>query len=493
MPVQPWGFFRPDAAETNAGVSANILNAIIRKDELGVSYGPDHGISVPASAVAISAPPKGGISVVDRAGIYFAFIGTDTTIEQLTVTYTFNTVGTGYSLTSGDRWSAIGFGNFALFTNTTDGLQQYDVEAGGTFTAVPNTYSPRIIFLAFDCLFGGDCLDSNGIRDNRLLRNSAINDHTNFEDKGAGYQVMPDGEEIIGGAQLSNSIAVVFQRNAVRRLTRTIDGSIYTMDDFAIGVGATNPSCIVAINGVAYFIDTDGIKAVSAGSGVVNIGEGKVDEWFLGMVAAGGLASIEAAVDPAMQRVRWRYQAASNVSTTTFSDTLDYYINIGEFVPGNVATQAIITLATPGYDMDSMDSLYPSMDDPTMPDMDSRFWAGGEPGLLGIDENGKAGFFNGATLEATLETGTIMLDQSSLINSVDMVTDSPDALLSLSVRDRLSSPKVYTNESAITASGTSYTRGRGHCISAKARHPAATDWVFNRGIDNIKAKTGGSR
>lgn len=492
MTLTPTGYFRPDLATTNTTVSDNILNVIMRRDELGVSYGPALGISIPATATAIISAPKGGVSVVDRSGIYFAFIGTATTIEQLQSNYTFLSVGTGYSLTSGDHWSAIGYGNFALFTNTTDGMKQYDVEAGGSFTSVANSYSPRILFQAFDCVFAGDCLDDNGIRDNRLLRNSAINDHTNYEDGGAGYQVMPDGEEIIGGAELSNSLAVLIQRNAVRALNRTSDGTIYTMSTIAIGVGAVNPSCIASINGVAYFIDTDGVKAVSA-QGISNIGEGKVDEWLLGRIGPTGMSSIEAAIDPALQRVRWRYQAADNVSETTFTDVLDYYYNIGEFVPGDVATQTILTLASPGYDMDAMDALYPSMDDPTMPDMDSRFWAGGEPGLFGIDENGKPGFFNGATLQATLETATVMLPYSGLVNSLDLVTDAQNATVAISVRDALYASKTWSGEYGIQPSGTCFVRARGKVLSQRTTIPAGEDWTFMRGIDNIDVKRQGIR
>jgi hypothetical protein len=72
----------------------------------------------------------------------------------------------------------IGYGNFLLATNTTDGMQQYNVEAGGSASLVANSYSPRFLFTAFDCVFGGNCIDGTGDRDNRLLRNSAINDYT---------------------------------------------------------------------------------------------------------------------------------------------------------------------------------------------------------------------------------------------------------------------------------------------------------------------------
>jgi hypothetical protein len=76
--MSPFAQFRPDLAETNA-VSANVLNVVLRQDGQGVAYGPMPGIALTATATALPANPKGGVSLVNRNGDYFAFVGTSRT------------------------------------------------------------------------------------------------------------------------------------------------------------------------------------------------------------------------------------------------------------------------------------------------------------------------------------------------------------------------------------------------------------------------------
>lgn len=492
MTLAPFGQFAPDIAETNLSVTGNILNVMPISDEVGVAYAPCKSLSSPTGATAIVGTPRGGTSVVDRAGNFFAFVGTSSDIQRFNSAYTWTALGTGYALPSGEVWSALAFGNYALFTNRQDGLQQYDVEAGGAFAAVPNTFAPRFLFTAFDCVFYGDCLDKAGNRDNRLLRNSAFNDHTNLVDGGAGYQIMPDGEELVGGAELSSNFAVVFQKNAIRGLTRTSDGSVYSMYLMAIGVGAVNTQCIASINGVAYFVDTDGFKSVSP-SGIRNIGSERVNRTFLGNMGADGLSTIEAAVDPANQRIVWSYQGVSDPSGGPYTAKMAYYYDLDRFAPFDQSTQIILTLATPAYDMDSMSALYPSMDDPTMPDMDSRFWAGGEPRLFGVGATGMGGFFDGPALAARAETATITLNTSRLLNEISLVTDSALATVSIGARDALYASAGYSGQSSVTTTGKYKTRARGRFMSALAEIPAGDDWTFLRGVDDLSFQGSASR
>jgi hypothetical protein len=72
----PIGFYRPDLAETNPGVSLTVLNAILMADANGVAYRPHPSISPLSSADALPDPPRGAASVVTRSGAYQVYVGT---------------------------------------------------------------------------------------------------------------------------------------------------------------------------------------------------------------------------------------------------------------------------------------------------------------------------------------------------------------------------------------------------------------------------------
>lgn len=490
MAILPFGPLRPDIAETDPGVSRIMRNVVLRKDSTGLSIQPMPGLVALSTSAVIPDTIKGAQSGVTRAGVYQGFLGTTTNIYKVNNNFTVTSLGSGYNVPAGDAWSALQFGDVMLFSNTTDGMLAYNIESGGVFALVSNTFKPRSIALIFDCLFGFDCLDATGARDNRLMRNSDANDYTNFTTGIANYQPMPDGEALLGGSELSDGYAVVIQRNALRILTRVADKSLYVMNKMADGIGATNTQGIVGIRGASFFMSNEGPYMVTQ-EGANAIGTDKVSKTFLDKISGNGLLTIEGAYDPVRRRVAWRYQSAANGSATVFTDMLIYDIRLDEFIESDQSTAAIFQLATPGYTLEDLDQ-FGALD--SLPySLDDRAWFGGEPQFGGVTADGKIGFFNGANLEAVAETSTNSLSVSSLVNSARPVTDDASALLSLGVRDNLYTAPTYTTEAAIQPSGRAMTRGRGKNISFKVRHPAGGTWVYDRGVDDLDTKSGGPR
>ena len=220
----PSGFYRPDLAESNFGLWLKIRNAGLFRDEVGVAYGPHPGLEVLSSAVALPSAPRGAISVVTRDGIYQNYAGTADKLFKVASDGSWTEIGSGYAVPGGDSWSMAQFGDYVYFTNRTDGVLRYSIEAGGTVDAVSGAPKARVIFLLFNTLAALDC-DGN----NRLMKTSKINDPTVWSgDASCTYQEFPEGEELIGGGELGQTLAVVLQRNAVRVLARTTDRSIFT-------------------------------------------------------------------------------------------------------------------------------------------------------------------------------------------------------------------------------------------------------------------------
>lgn len=481
--MQPIGPYRPDMVASNAGVSANVRNVLMRKDETGVAYGPHPSLAIPASATALPAAPLGGAAVVLRSGAKKVFVGTAATVQEMANDFTWTQIATGYAVPSGDKWSMRQFGTYLVMTNTVDGLLAYNVETPAGLNAVSGAPAFKSLFVAFDCLFG--CVSDD---DTLLFRNSAPNDHTNWTTAGAGYQPLADGEALMGGGEISQGYAIVLQRKAVHLLQRTGDRKIFNRVKLEDGTGSVNPWGIVGARGALYFCDTDGFKRATP-AGVEAIGQDKVNRTFVEEIA-GSLDGIEGAFDAANQRIVWRHQTVGE-GETLFSSFMAYDLRLNEFVPVDTSTTGLFSMASPGYTADNAGALGNVDTVPYGPD--SRFWVGGEEGLLGIDADYKAGFFNGAALAAETETATLVSNTSDTTTRVTVVTDASAATVSIGYRERLADAAVYTTAATMDAGGTTGVRAAGKLQSAKVDVAAGEDWNFIRGVRFDEVATGGAR
>ncbi len=453
-----------------------VLNAIIRRDELGVAYGLQPDIGILSTATALGGAPRGIASTVTRSGNYQVFAGTMDKLYKVAANGAVTEIGTGYSVPAGDNWSITQFGDYVYFTNTFDGLLRYNIESGGAVTAVVGAPKGRFIFTLFGTLAMLDC-DGN----NRLLKTSKINDPTVWSgDASNRYQEFVDGEELIAGGELSQGLAVVFQRNAIRLLSRTRDRSIFTSDQLALGVGAQSPQGCVFARGWAYFIDTDGFHRTN-GSLPEPIGRNKVSRTFIKSLASNALQTVEGAFDPEFNRVLWRYQKSDNVSATVFGDILSVDLDTLEWAPIEMDTAAITSMASPGYTLDELD-VFGTME--TLPySLDSRVWKGGEPGLAAVNGDFKIGFVSGTTLACTLETASMLTTTRELVRSVTPVTDCTDATIQIAVKERVGDDYTYKSAVAIRDSGNAPIFGSGRVKKLRANIPADSVGTFFRGFD----------
>lgn len=480
---QPIGPYRPDRAPTNAGVSANLLNVRARRDDSGVAYMPHPSLQVTSGAGALPAAPSGGTAVV-VSGAKKVFVGTAATLQEMGNDFTWTSRGTGYAVPAGDKWSMRQFGIYLLLTNTADGMFAYNVETPAGVNAISGAPKARWIATIFDCVFAGVCDD-----DPLLMRNSAPNDHTNWSSAGAGYQPFADGEELMGGGEISQGYGVILQRKSVHLLTRLPDRTIYRRDKLEDGTGSVNPWGIVSGKGAVYFVDTDGFKRATQ-SGVEVIGQEKVNRTFIETLA-GSITGIEACYDAKRQHILWRYQKATGDTDTVYSGLMAFDLRLEEFLPLEEQTTAIFAMAPPGYNADNASSLGNVDTVPYGPD--SRFWVGGEEGVLGIDENYKPGFFDGSNLAATAETATLASPTRDMTTRVTVVTDAANATVAMGVRDRLADEVTYKTAAAMQTSGTTPVLASGKYQTAKVEIAAGEDWSFIRGVSWDEVRVGGPR
>lgn len=483
------GPFRPDMTDATVGILEGLSNVDIVPDGKGIGYGPLASLIVASTSVALPAEPKGSLTCVTSEGAYVNFVMTSTNIYQLFSDGTYASIGSGYDLPPGDKWSSCQFGTKAIFTNTNDGMLEYDIQLAGAVTPIAGAPNARVVRVVFDALFAGDC---DG--ENRLMRNSDF-DYSNWSTGVSGYQPFATGGEIVGIEEIMDGIAIVLQRSAVRIIRRIPDSSLYTQSLLAANKGAINPWCIVPVNGGVYYWDADGPYRASP-AGVEAIGYAKVNRWLQGRLAVAANSGTEGAYDPQRDVIRWRYEAGTDNGSEVFANCIDFHPKAGEtgeFVPVEEPTTALYTTSTPGYTMEELD-VFGDLDS-LGESLDSRVWFGGSPQIAGLDEDYRLGFFSGPPLAASFETSTISNNESSRINFLRPVTDSVDITVQVGRSDRLADALTWNTAAGLQPSGrialSAPTRGKNHRFRAEI--PAGKVWTFINGFDDINPAIGGPK
>lgn len=485
------GPYEPDRLPTNPGGVGNCVNAIPMLDgEVGISYRPLPSFAGVPGAGTFPGVPQGGISIVNpNSGGYEVYVCSSTNIYKMNADYTFTSIGSGYNLPAEDSWSILQFGNFLLFTNTLDGMLQYNVVTPGAITAITGAPKARFIFTAFSCVFALDC---DG--ENRVVRNSGFDDHTVWTpgQNGAGFQPIQDGQELIAGAALSDNTAVILQRNTARIMTATGTTQVYNLTKLSENIGSVGAKSCVNTGNKLYFLSTDGFYAIDA-NGLSPIGANKVNRTFYQYVNEDQLFRTQAAYDPGNRLVNWYYQdgfkahPAGELSGSFFySEETNSW---GRAASSGTTYLGVYQFATPGYGLDSIDS-FGTLD--TLPySLDSRFWLGGQPRLAGINIFGQFGFFDGSNEEATFETIVDVSHDSRLINEITAITDCPGVSFTLYAGDTLNG--IATVGSAITTVQRAYVRMRGKYIKFGAIANLGYAWTYFRGVAFPDIRPGGKR
>lgn len=485
----PFGPLAPDQGELTPGA----LMVADGVQPLADGYGPFPSLEVSATAAALSAAPRGVISYTTADGTFQVVGFTAAAVELKAANDTWSTLDSGLSCTDGDDWAALRFGTKLLYSNTTQGMRAYDVEAGGAAVAISAAKAPRQMFECGNILFGLDCLDSAGNRNNRLIRSTTFSDHTNWTTKGADYQALESGGALLWGGKIADTAAVVLQRDAVKLIqVGNVGNSLWGIQTIYEGFGSVGAKSCVTFNGAVYWISTDGFKRWGLGMGDPEpIGAGLVDQWFLDLVDQADLSLVQGSIDPFRKNVLWRWKRSANSSTTIFEDVIGYNWQFKRWFTLTVQTAYLGFTAAPALTWDALDNSV-TWDTYTYI-WDSRFLQGGQPLFGALNADYKFGYFSGSGMAATL-TGAVTANRvSGLVNWATPADDSDDGTLELGVKDRLNDATTWKTGAAKVTSGRVPLRGRGKVVAFRRNITAASTWTYAKGIDYVEANGGGLR
>lgn len=106
------------------------------------------------------------------------------------------------------------------------------------------------------------------------------------------------------------------------------------------------------------------------------------------------------------------------------------------------------------------------------------------PQVACFNSEHKLGFFQGANLEAVVETPEQRVEGWRIdVNGFFPLTDAPDVFASCSKRDNLNVAHAYSDESPINSDGFCPLLENTRAARLKIRIPAGTEWTYAKGVD----------
>lgn len=483
-----FGPLAPDQGELTPG-ALMVADGVVPLRE---GYGPFPGLNVAATATALGTAPRGLYAYTKADGTWSLVAGQDTSISLMASNYTWSAIDTGLTPTATEDFSFARFGTKLLYTNTTDGLRAYDVESGGAASAVAAAKTPAWIFVCGNILFGLNCLDNSGARDNRLIRSSAFSDHTNWTTKGADYQGLEEGGPLVWGGPISDTAALVLQSRMVRLIqVGNVGNALWGIQSISQEFGSVGYRSCVSFDGMVFWLATDGFRMFSIGGGIKRIGAGFIDQWFLANADQSNLALVQGTIDPFRKNVLWRYKTNSVGSTTVFENIIGYNWAFDRWFTLTVQTSYLAYLATPAVTWDAYGAS--TTWDTENVIWDSRALSGRQPLLGALNGSYKFGTFGGSYLAATLTTSVMDSRVSGLVNWAKPIDDCSAGTLSLGVKDTLAATTTWKTGVSKASSGRVPLRGRGTELAFSRVIPAASTWSYAKGVDYLDAKPGGPR
>jgi hypothetical protein len=300
---------------------------------------------------------------------------------------------------------------------------------------------------------------------------------------------------IVGG-----EYGLVFQERSIKRMTYVGVPAIFQFDEIARGTGTPAEGSIARYENIAFFLSDDGFFALMGAQELRDIGHHRVDRFFWNDVNQTYLNRISAAIDPINKLYVVSYPGAgSDLTGGTPNRLLIYNWSADRWSRAEVDLEMIHQAASPaGYTLDSLDGYSTNLD--ALPfSLDSRVWTGsGRLLLAGFTPGHRIGFFNGASMAATVDTGEaqVVPGRRSLVRSVRPLVDgngSAAASVRAGTRNRTVDPVSFDAPAPLNESGSCPVRANGRYLRARIEIAAGASWNHIQGIDDIDASPAGTR
>lgn len=346
----PW---LPDLPELNNPGMTEALNVL----PMDGVYQPFRGLAT-LQAATLSAIPIGAYGAANGSfeasyfgtatRLYMANVQAGTQTDLSAATYNASNSG----LESNFAWSFAQYKAYLIATDLYDRPQYQEVASGSNFATLGSATEPapqaRYVGVVNQFLvFGNTAAEATAGGGNTTARWSSIDNIQSWPVPGSSTAIASQsGDQDLGanfgpvtGISGGDQYGLIFQRNAVNRMTYIGPPAVFQFDRISDSVGAAYPFSVVKIAGFVYFVGMDGFY-VTDGVSVKPIGDGKVDQFFQARVTGTEFQRVVGAADIRKNLIYWAF------ADTTASDNAERQIIIYNYKEDRFsrATQTLYAL-----------------------------------------------------------------------------------------------------------------------------------------------------
>ena len=360
LPMIKFPQFAPDISSLGTGVSSLIQNALPRLD----GYGPFQALV--SFTKALGKTCRGYFFARRSDGSIAVFAGTDTDLFLLNnIDFTWTNVSKGSvpysSVITTAQWQFAQFNDTVIAVQVNTPPQAYTLGSSTLFADLggspPNAGSVAVVnfFLVLTDLLSNP----------RRAQWSDLGVITTWT-AGIGlsdFQDLSDGgscHSVAGG----DSNGIIFQDSAIRSLIYAPGSStVFQIVRIAQDDGIYARYSVINAGSRIFFLSPQGFKKIDPGGVPVEIGKGRVDDFFKGDVDTSNLQLVIGASDPTQTRVYFGYKSQSG-STGLIDKILIYDWTIGSNGSWGLITgqtiEYLASLAKPGLTLENLDAIAPT-------------------------------------------------------------------------------------------------------------------------------------
>lgn len=482
--IIPFPAFEPDKSPYDVASSNNVVNAM----PVANGWGPMPGLTVISQALGSEC--LGATYVRTAAGNYEVIAGTRTDLYRLNTTdYTWTNISgpsAPYAVPAQDFWTMTRYGDQLVIHNLADAIQVYDVGAGGVCANLAGSPpKAKYSWVAGDFLILGYVEGTDG---EKTVRWCGLNDieHWIIGKKGADLQVLPEGDEVMGGFGEQGGFTVIQRAGMQYFPFSPSSGFTFTRTVLNPKQGTLAPRSIVSIGpGRFFYLSEDGFFG---GVDRQPIGAERVDRWFLDQIDQTYLYDVQGVADPFEKIVWWKYRTPNGSY-----NRLGYDWQLDRWCTTDLQVGEMVALATPGITWDGLDLLYATIDAVDEP-YDSRVFTGGRPTFATFTTDNKLAYFTGSNLEATMDTAEVEMDgmARSFVNGARVITDSTNFTLQDGVQAFHGDTVTWSSANTKNRAGLVPFRSDGRLHKFRLTIPEGEVWSIASSL-NVNAQPSGEQ
>ena len=441
---------------------------------------------------AASGNIRGVFAAKDNNGNAKLFAGDDTKLYEFNpATNNLDDISKagGYSLTGGERWKFVQFGEYIIATGGTGEIpQKFQLGTDTVFSDVSG--SPA---RADDCAVVRDFVflanvDEGSGRIPYRVRWSGFNDISSWTsgiDQSDFQDVVDAGacQGVVGG-----EFAIILMERAIVRATYTGPPLIFQFDRIENQRGCKVKNSICNVGNKVFFLSDDGFYATD-GQSVQPIGTEKVNKWFADDFNSAFKEKMSASVDPLNQIAMWSYTSNSSPSGDPDKIIIYNYV-LGRWSLVEISMSYLAPFYSGGYTVDQLDAISATIDALSI-QTDSQIFKGGEYFFGGAVGDTIHTFTGTGKYPATIVTGEAAISQGShsIVTRLYPYFDVGSVDAQVGTRDKSTALVSFTSTQTMNDAGFIPFRASGRYHRAKLEF---YDFKYIQGID-IEARKIGRR